>query len=78
MCTVSMRQRGLNDSNLQTLFNKLNPGCLVLLEDVDCAAWERTPNGDNAESGMQKRFSEYESEDDSASDSSEDSSESSS
>ena len=53
------------------MFNKLDPGCLVLLEDVDCAGLDRTDA--KSQPGMENQLNEFESEDDIASDSSEDS-----
>ena len=40
---VSLTQRGLTDNALRLLFQTLKAGCLVLLEDIDCAGVGRTP-----------------------------------
>ncbi len=37
ICSLSLSSAGLNDQGLISLFSEIPPGCLVLIEDIDCA-----------------------------------------
>jgi len=37
ICFLSLSSSGLNDQGLVSLFSEIPPGCLVLIEDIDCA-----------------------------------------
>ena len=39
--TLSLKQIGMTDSMLLKLMQELSPGCLLLMEDVDCAGLDR-------------------------------------
>ena len=37
VCSLSLSSSGLNDQALISLFSEVPPGCIILIEDVDCA-----------------------------------------
>ncbi|KAJ9607416.1 hypothetical protein H2200_008489 [Cladophialophora chaetospira] len=53
--SVSLWAKGMTDTTLMQLFQKVGPGCLVLLEDVDCAGLGRELPGHRRAAPRAKR-----------------------